>query len=122
MTGFGEEFNYFYDYRGMRKKKINRLKDETTYYFEDGLYEIHVAPSVPQRYTLYDKNDNELIAQWTRTDAVLQRDKSSFIPFVNLENQEYLFAFIFLLFFSTLLIQKTQTNLRLSVFIRVHPW
>ncbi|MCB1194431.1 MAG: RHS repeat-associated core domain-containing protein, partial [Leptospiraceae bacterium] len=117
VTRFGEEFNYFYDYRGMRKKKINRLKDETTYYFEDGLYEIHVAPSVPQRYTLYVKNDNELIAQWTRTDAVLQRDKSSFIPFVNLENQEYLFAFLFLLFLSTLLIQQTQTNLRLSVCI-----
>ncbi|MCB1194120.1 MAG: RHS repeat-associated core domain-containing protein [Leptospiraceae bacterium] len=117
VTGFGEEFNYFYDYRGMRKKKINRLKNETTYYFEDGLYEIHVAPSVSQRYTLYVKNDNELIAQWTRTDAVLTQNKSGFIPSVNLENQQYLFAFLFLLFLSTLLIQQTQTNLRLSVFI-----
>ncbi|MCB1194046.1 MAG: RHS repeat-associated core domain-containing protein [Leptospiraceae bacterium] len=97
VTGFGEEFNYFYDYRGRRTKKINRLKTESTYYFEDGLYEIHVAPGVAQRYTLYVKNGDELIAQWTRTDAVLTQDKSGFVSFVNLENQQYLFAFLFLL-------------------------
>ncbi|MCP5493255.1 MAG: RHS repeat-associated core domain-containing protein [Leptospiraceae bacterium] len=97
VTGFGEEFNYFYDYKGRRSKKINRKKDETTYYFEDGLYEIHVAPNVAQRYTLYVKNGDELIAQWTRTDAVLENAESGFVSFANLENQQYLFVFLFLL-------------------------
>ena len=97
VTGFGEEFNYFYDYKGRRTKKINRKKDEATYYFEDGLYEIHVAPNVAQRYTLYVKNGDELIAQWTRTDAVLENAESGFVSFVNLENQLFLFIFLILL-------------------------
>ncbi|MCB1191452.1 MAG: RHS repeat-associated core domain-containing protein [Leptospiraceae bacterium] len=67
----GEEYNYFYDFKGNRVKKINRSKGETTYYFFGGLYEINQIPGKANRYTLYVRNGDDLIAQWTRTDAVL---------------------------------------------------
>ena len=70
-TSDGQEFQYVYNHKGRRVKKINRLKTEVTYYFEDGLYEIHKVPGRSDEHTLYFKDENSAVAQWTRTDAVL---------------------------------------------------
>ena len=79
-TSYGEEFNYFYNFENRRVKKVNRLKGITTYYFDDGLYEIQINPGKASYYTLYVKNGDEMVCQWTRTDAALERaDATSFI-------------------------------------------
>ncbi|HRG77147.1 MAG TPA: RHS repeat-associated core domain-containing protein, partial [Leptospiraceae bacterium] len=67
----GEIYNYIYNSNGRRAKKINRTTQEATYYFEDGLYEIHKVPGRSDEHTLYFKDENSAVAQWTRTDAVL---------------------------------------------------
>ncbi len=79
-TSDGQEFDYIYNYRGRRAKKTDRLKTEVTYYFGDGLYEIHKVPGRSDEHTLYFLEGNSSIAQWTRTDAVLPNIDLSAVP------------------------------------------
>jgi RHS repeat-associated protein len=115
----GRTFNYFYNHLGNRVKKVNRSSSEVTYYFEDGLYEIHKSPSKSDEHTIYFLDGNLPIAQWTRTDAVLPNINAISTPLIeNLElplNYMSIILALLILYFTRNLIESKKEKFIFSL-------
>ncbi|WP_165782232.1 RHS repeat-associated core domain-containing protein [Leptospira brenneri] len=76
-TENGDRFDYDYEYSGNRIKKSLKNAGTTTYNFNN-LYEIVRTPGQGDKHTLYIySHDNDLVSQYTRTDAILSQSVSS---------------------------------------------
>lgn len=76
-TENGDRFEYDYEYSGNRIKKSLKNSGTTTYNFNN-LYEIARSPGQGEKHTLYIYgHDNDLVSQYTRTDAILSQSVAS---------------------------------------------
>ncbi|TGK42275.1 RHS repeat-associated core domain-containing protein [Leptospira andrefontaineae] len=66
-----ESIRFDYDFSGTRIRKT-KLSDSSKTISLGGLYEVSISPGKSPQHTLYFRgNSGDLVAQWTRTDAVL---------------------------------------------------
>lgn len=74
--GTSQSIFYSYDYSGSRIKVMSTDALTTTYSFGD-IYEIMRVSGQPEKHTLYIRGvQGEIVAQWTREDAILQLSSS----------------------------------------------
>ncbi|PJZ25419.1 type IV secretion protein Rhs [Leptospira hartskeerlii] len=66
-----DSIRFDYDFSGTRIRKT-RSSDSSKIISLGGLYEVSISPGKSTQHTLYFRgNSGDLVAQWTRTDAVL---------------------------------------------------
>ena len=76
-----ESIRFDYDFSGTRIRKTKSGDSGKTISL-GGLYEVSFSPGKSPQHTLYFRgNSGDLVAQWTRTDAVLVSYKGESIPY-----------------------------------------